>query len=59
MAGAHTAGDIVARADAALAAGCDMVLTCNDHAAADDLLARWQPAPQPDLGRRAQRMAGR
>jgi beta-N-acetylhexosaminidase len=59
MAGAHTAGDIVARADAALAAGCDMVLTCNDHAAADDLLARWHPAPQPDLGRRAQRMAGR
>jgi beta-N-acetylhexosaminidase len=59
MAGAHTAGDIVARADAALAAGCDMVLTCNDAAAADDLLARWRPAPQPDLARRAQRMAGR
>jgi len=59
MAGAHTAGDIVARADAALAAGCDMVLTCNDTAAADDLLARWHPGPQPDLARRAQRMAGR
>lgn len=59
MAGAHTAGDIVARADAALAAGCDMVLTCNDAAAADDLLARWHPAPQPDLARRAARMAGR
>jgi beta-N-acetylhexosaminidase len=59
MAGAHTAGDIVARADAALAAGCDMVLTCNDPVAADDLLARWHPAPQPDLARRAQRMIGR
>lgn len=59
MAGAHTAGDIVARADAALAAGCDMVLTCNDHPAADDLLARWKPAAQPDLARRAERMAGR
>ncbi len=59
MAGAHTAGDIVARADAALAAGCDMVLTCNDHPAADDLLARWKPAPQADLARRAERMTGR
>ena len=59
MAGAHTAGDIVARADAALAAGCDMVLTCNDHPAADDLLARWKPVPQPDLARRTERMAGK
>jgi beta-N-acetylhexosaminidase len=59
MAGALTAGDIVARADAALAAGCDMVLTCNEFADADDLLARWRPAPQPDLARRAARMEGR
>ncbi|MFO1396632.1 MAG: beta-N-acetylhexosaminidase [Burkholderiales bacterium] len=56
MAGAHTAGDIVARADAALAAGCDMVLACNEFDAIDDLLARWQPAPSPDLARRAERM---
>jgi beta-N-acetylhexosaminidase len=59
MAGAHGAGDIVARAEASLAAGCDMVLTCNDFAAADDLLATWKPAPNRDLARRAAAMEGR
>jgi beta-N-acetylhexosaminidase len=59
MAGALTAGDLVARADAALDAGCDMVLTCNEFADADDLLARWRPLPQPSLARRAGRMQGR
>jgi beta-N-acetylhexosaminidase len=56
MAGAHAAGDIVARADAALAAGCDVVLVCNDFAAMDDLLARFVPPPQPALQRRWARM---
>jgi beta-N-acetylhexosaminidase len=59
MAGAHSAGDIVARAEAAVAAGCDMVLACNDFAAMDDLLSRWKPAAQPDLARRAARMEGK
>ena len=59
MAGAHTAGDIVARAEAALAGGCDMVLTCNDLTAADELLARWKPVPQPELARRTALMEGR
>ena len=59
MAGAHSAGDIVARADAALDAGCDAVLVCNDFTAMDDLLARWWPPPQRELARRWQRMAGR
>ena len=59
MAGAHVAGDIVARAKAAVAAGCDMVLACNDHAATDDLLSRWTPAMQPELARRAARMEGK
>ena len=59
MAGAHTAGDIVARAEAAVEAGCDVVLVCNDPAAADDLLSRWKPAPHADLVRRWARMAGK
>ena len=59
MAGAFTAGDIVARAHAAIDAGCDMVLTCNEFDAADELLSRWKPPAQPRLEERAARMAGR
>ena len=56
MVGAHGAGDIVARADAALAAGCDMMLACNDFAAMDDLLTRWSPPIAPELAPRLQAM---
>jgi beta-N-acetylhexosaminidase len=59
MAGAFTAGDMVARAQAAVQAGCDMVLSCNDFAATDELLARWRPPAQPQFARRAAAMAGR
>jgi len=58
MAGACAAGDIVARAEAAVDAGCDMVLTCNEFDAADELLSRWKPRAQPRLEERAGRMAG-
>ncbi len=45
MEGASVAGDIVARARAALGAGCDMVLVCNRPDLADTLLAGldWSP----------------
>ena len=57
MAGARVAGDIVARADAAVAAGCDMVLVCSDPQSADQLLSQWKPAPTPELAQRVGRMA--
>ena len=59
MAGAHGAGDMPARADLALAAGCDMVLVCNDLPAADRLLEQWRVRPAADLQRRAARMRAR
>ncbi|WP_042071159.1 beta-N-acetylhexosaminidase [Advenella mimigardefordensis] len=47
MEGASVAGDITARATAALSAGCDMVLVCNRPDLADTLLASLNVAASP------------
>ncbi len=59
MAGASGAGDAVARAEAATAAGCDMVLVCNDADAAAMLLDRWHAPSSGELAARLARMEGR
>ena len=59
MAAASVAGGVVERAHTALSAGCDMVLTCNNPAAADELLAGFNfSIPAVSLARLA-RMHGR
>jgi beta-N-acetylhexosaminidase len=54
--------DWAMRADAALAAGCDVVLACNDFVAIDDMLTRWALSLDAEqsatLARRWQMMTG-
>jgi beta-N-acetylhexosaminidase len=47
MAGAASHGDIVARAEAALDAGCDVLPVCNDRAATLRLLDALKRDPDP------------
>ena len=59
MAGAGLAGTPPERARAALAAGCDMVLACNDRAAAVAILQGLHEAPDPVSQFRLIRLHGR
>lgn len=56
MEGATVAGDILARAQAALYAGCDMVLVCNRPDLADDLLNRLDTPANSKAAARLRRL---
>ena len=59
MAGAGTAGDMGERAQAALAAGCDMILLCNELAAIPAVLERLAGYRNPASQLRLARLHGR
>jgi beta-N-acetylhexosaminidase len=56
MVAAHAIGDLVERAEAALQAGVDVVLPCNDRPGLLDLLDRWKAGIEPALARKWERM---
>ena len=57
MEGAAFAGNMVQRAEAAWAAGCDMLLICNAPDAVAEVLANWDPIPDPQRAARVARIA--
>ncbi len=56
MEGASVAGGIVERAEAAWAAGCDMLLVCNAPQAVVELLEAWRPPADLQRARRLERL---
>jgi beta-N-acetylhexosaminidase len=59
MGGAKEFGDVVARASAALAAGCDVLPVCNDRASVVTLLDELEHEIQPSSHLRLVRMRGK
>jgi beta-N-acetylhexosaminidase len=59
MGGAREFGDVVARATAALTAGCDVLPVCNDRASVTTLLDQLDWEIQPSAHLRLVRMRGR
>jgi beta-N-acetylhexosaminidase len=59
MKGAAIMGDMPERARAALAAGCDMVLVCNDPDAVEQVLDQLKPQDDPVSHLRLARLHGR
>ncbi|WP_435950205.1 beta-N-acetylhexosaminidase [Psychrobacter sp. DM8] len=51
MAGANSVGDVSARVKAAINAGCDIALVCNDRIAAHDAAKAAQELPYPNQSR--------
>ncbi|MBI4755274.1 MAG: beta-N-acetylhexosaminidase [Betaproteobacteria bacterium] len=56
MEGASVAGSMAERAQAARAAGCDMVLVCNAPAAAREVLEQWRPQTDASSAARLSRL---
>ncbi len=59
MEGARFAGDMVQAAEAALDAGCDMVLVCNRPESADAVLNGLRPRQDPASRARLAQLAAR
>ena len=58
MQGASVAGNYASRAEAALNAGCDMLLICNNRAGAIEILEKAELKPSVESSQRLERMRG-
>jgi beta-N-acetylhexosaminidase len=59
MQGARAGGDVLEATRAALTAGCDFAMICNDEAGVDRVLGELQWTPTPQFGKRFARLIPR